>query len=200
MGSLRRTSLGRQFRTTLLLASVVAFVSFSSATPTWAHGNGETTEGYLLVQQALGHLAHNPTSAGIMLAMEKIDDALKTKDQAGVNVIQLQQARASLEAGQIKQGQALLQLSISQAMNHVKPASGEQTGTMIVLNPLPGRSGFTGGDWGFLILSILLLLLGAALAWRFRPPENVRALRQRFDPPTLRQAVTQPHISSEDGS
>lgn len=200
MGSLRITSLGRQFCTTLVLASVVALGSFSSATPAWAHGNGETTEGYLLVQQALGHLAHNTSSAGIMLAMEKIDDALKAKDQAGVDVAQLQQAKASLEAGQIKQGQALLQRSISQAMNHVKPASGEQTGTMIVLNPLPGRNGFTEGDWGFLIASILLLLLGAALAWRFRPPENVRELRQRFNPPTRMQEVTQSDVSSEDAS
>jgi hypothetical protein len=200
MGSLGRIFCGRHFGVTVLLASMVALGSFSSTASASAHGNGETTAGYLLVQQALGHLAHNTTSTGIMLAIEKIDDALKTMDQAGVDVAQLKQAKASLEAGQVTQGQALLQLSISQAMNHVKPAIGEQTGTMIVLNPLPGRNGFTAVDWGFLIVSILLLLLGVALAWRFRPPENVRELRQRFDPPIRMQAVTQPHVSSEDAS
>ncbi len=146
----------------------------------WAHGGDETKEGYLLVQQALGHLAHATKSQGIMPAMEKIDNTLMAKDQEGVNITEVQQAKIALEAGQIKQAQVLLQDSISQAISQFKPATGEQTGTTIVLNPLPGRGDLTTTDWVFLIVSILLLFLGLVLAWTFRPPENIGELRRKL--------------------
>ena len=167
----------------LLLTTALLFGGLLSASPAWAHGNDETMEGYLLVQQALGHLAHATGSEGIMPAMEKIDDALKAEDQEGVDVAELQQAKSALEAGQITQGRTLLQHSISQAISRFKPATGEQTGTTVVLNPLPGRGGLTNTDWGFLIVSIVLLLLGLTLAWFFRPPENIHELRQKLGTP-----------------
>ena len=52
--------------------------SFAVAETAWAHGEGEPEEGYLLVQQALGHLAHDTSAKGIDLAMEKVQDALDT--------------------------------------------------------------------------------------------------------------------------
>lgn len=173
----------RQLWKSLPLVVALLFGGLLSASPAWAHGNDETMEGYLLVQQALGHLAHATGSEGIMPAMEKIDDALKAKDQEGVNIVELQQAKSVLEAGHIKQCQALLQQSISQAVSQFKPAMGEQTGTTIVFNPLPGRDGLTNTDWGFLTVSTFLLLLGLALAWLFRPPENIRELRQKLSTP-----------------
>jgi hypothetical protein len=173
----------RQVWKSLLLVVALLFGGLLSASPAWSHGNDETMEGYLLVQQALGHLAHTVGSEGIMPAMEKIDDALKAKDQEGVNIVELRQAKSLLEAGQIRQSQTLLQQSISQAISQFKPATGEQTGTTIVLNPLPGRSALTNTDRGFLIVSIFLLLLGLALAWLFRPPENIRELRQKLSAP-----------------
>ncbi len=173
----------RQVWESLLLVIALLFGGLLSASPAWAHGNDETMEGYLLVQQALGHLAHATGSEGVMPAMEKIDDALKAKDQEGVNVAELQQAKTALEAGQIRQCQTLLQQSISQAISQFKPATGEQTGTTIVLHPLPGRGDLTNTDWRFLTVSIFLLLLGLALAWLFRPPENIHELRQKLSTP-----------------
>ena len=67
--------------------SVLAvLVTLALAAPASADGEGETTEGYLLVQQALGHLAHDTSHEGMALAMEKVEDALATEDQDGVDV------------------------------------------------------------------------------------------------------------------
>jgi hypothetical protein len=51
-----------------LLLAVAALVGVPAAG--WAHEDGESEEGYLLVQQALAHLAHTTSHEGIELAME----------------------------------------------------------------------------------------------------------------------------------
>lgn len=200
MGSLRETSGGRRHWTTLVLACVLALGSVLSASPARADAPGETTEGYLLVQQALGHLAHDTTANGIEAAMEKVNDALKTKDQQGVAVAEVEQAKTALEAGQVEQGRALLQKSITEAISQFKPAIGEETGTTVVPSALPGRGAFGSVEWGFLVVSVLLLLLGAGVAWRFRPQENVRELRRRLDPKAPVQTAAQPGAHAEDAS
>lgn len=164
----------------LLLVGLLTVGGVLSASPARANGTGETTVGYLLVQQALGHLAHDTSPDGVMLAMEKVDDALKTTDQAGVNVAELQQARDALAAGQVDQARTLLQSSITGALSQLKPATGEETGTKVVLSPLPGRGSLTAADFGLLTVMALLLLLGIGLAWRLRPADNIRALRGRL--------------------
>ena len=182
----RSTAPQKHRRTAFLLALAVAIGSSLSVTPAWAHGSGETEVGYMLVQQALGHLAHQIDKEGVMPAMEKIDDALRTTDQAGVDVAELKQAKMELMAGNIAQGRALLQHSIIQALSQLPPPTGEETGTKIVLDPLPGRGALTGTDWGFLVFSFLMILLGVGLSWRFRPTENIHELRQKLNPPGTR--------------
>ena len=176
----------RHLRTAVLLALAVAFGSSLSVTAAWAHGSGETEVGYMLVQQALGHLAHQVGNEGVMPAIEKIDDALRTTDQMGVDVAELKQAKMELMAGNVAQGRALLQHSITQALSQLPPPTGEQTGTKIVLDPLPGRGNLTGTDLSFLIVSILMIFLGIGLSWRFRPTENIHELRQKLNPPGTR--------------
>ncbi len=152
----------------------------ASAAPAWAHGAGETEEGSVLVQQALGHLAHEPNMAGVEAALEKIDDTLATKDQEGVNVAQVKAAQQALDAGKVEAGQALLQRSITEAVRQLRPATGEETGTTVVPSELPGRGSLNGLQWAFLGISVLLLLAGSALASRFRPVDNIAALRRRI--------------------
>lgn len=159
------------------LFSLVAVPSVASA-----HGEGEATEGYLLVQQALGHLAHDTTSTGIELAMEKVDDALATEDQEGVDVAKVEEAVGALEAGQVDEARGLLQDSITQALDGLPAATGNQTGTTLVVPGLPGRSGIDGQGWGFLVVSFALLLLGVGLAVRFRPQDTVGELRLTLSP------------------
>lgn len=166
------------------LAAVAAMgllVTFASAPAAWGHEEGETTEGYLLVQQALGHLAHDTSMSGIDLAMEKVGDALETEDQEGVDVAELEQGMAVLETGDIGQARILLQDSIEQATAALPQATGMQTGTHEVALELPGRPELRAQDWVLLAASALTLVLGAWLVFLFRPPDTVRALRTRLD-------------------
>ena len=163
-------------------------------------GSGETEVGYLLVQQALGHLAHDKTSSGMDGAMEKIGDVLNTKDQAGVNIAEVQQAKAAMEAGQAIQAQALLQHSITEAVSKLMPATGEETGTKVVSDPLPGRGALGSGGWAFLAASLLFLVLGSGLAYRFKPADTVGRLRERLGTPTYQQTIARPVAPSKDAS
>jgi len=183
-----------------LVAGVVVMGGLVSASPAWADQPGETQVGYLLVQQALGHLAHDKTSAGVDFSMEKIADVLKTKDKAGVNIAEVKQAKAALEAGQVVQGQALLQRSITEAMSKLPPAVGEETGTKVVADPLPGRGALGGTGLVFLAASLLFLLLGGGLAYVFRPAETVGQLRKRLGTPTYEKSSAQPAAPSKDAS
>ena len=160
----------------MLLASPVL------SAPASAHSEGETDVGYLLVQQALGHLTHDASPEGIDLAMEKVQDALDTKDHQGVDVAQVRKGMDALEAGDVAQARMVLQDSIRRALSDLPAATGTETGTTVVVSELPGRSGMHGQDWLFLIASVAVGLLGGWLAFRFRPTEAVHDLRSRFAP------------------
>lgn len=55
----------------LLVVVVILLLGVSAAAmPASAHGGDESKEGYLLVQQALGHLAHDGGHVGMDAAME----------------------------------------------------------------------------------------------------------------------------------
>ena len=181
-----------------LAASLVALTclvgALALAGPAWAHGDDETEEGYLLVQQALGHLAHDTGHEGIDLAMEKVNDALETEDQEGVDVPEVHQAMDALEAGRVDQARALLQDSISEALSEQARATGYQSGTTIVLLDLPGRRGLSGQGWSLLVASVALLVTGLVLAYRFRPRDSVAQLRRRLHRDTTTPASAEtPH-------
>jgi hypothetical protein len=173
------------------VAAIGLLATFASPSAAWAHGEGETTEGHLLVQQALGHLAHDTSMSGIELAMEKVDDALETDDQEGVDVAELEQAMAALETGDVGQARALLQDSIRHAMTALPPATGSQTGTNQVTPELEGRPDLRAQDWVLAAASALALLLGVWLAFLFRPHDTIRTLRTRL--------TTAPAPDSGDG-
>ena len=197
----QRVARGRRIWIRILVAGVVVVGGVTSATPAWAHaGSGETEVGYILVQQALGHLAHDKTASGMDSAMEKIGDVMATKDQAGVNIADVQQAKAAMEAGKAVEAQALLQHSITEAVSKLMPAVGEETGTKVVSDPLPGRGALGGTGLMFLAASLLLLVLGGGLAYYFRPSDTVGQLRERLGTPTYEKPSPQPVSSSKDPS
>ena len=183
MGRTRRQPASRGWRTALMATILVVLGGVASAAPAWAHGTGETKEGYVLVQQALGHLGHDGGKAGVDGAMEKIKDTLDTTDQVGVNIAQVKEAQMALDAGKVEAGRALLQKSITEAVSQIMPATGEETGTTVVPAEVPGRGSLNGLQWAFLGISVLLLLAGSALAQRFRPADNLAALRRRLAAP-----------------
>lgn len=201
MDTRKRVARGRQIWIRVLVAGVVVVGGLTSATPAWAHaGSGETEVGYILVQQALGHLAHDKTASGMDAAMEKIGDVMATKDQDGVNIAEVEQAKAAMEAGKAVEAQTLLQHSITQALSKLMPATGEETGTKVVSDPLPGRGSLGGGGWAFLAASLLFLVLGAGLAYRFKPADTVGQLRERLGTPTYQTAAAQSVASPKDAS
>jgi hypothetical protein len=157
----------------VLLATAV------SAGPAWAHGGGGgAPEGYVFVQQALGHLAHESGPRAVADAEASIGEALSATDQDGVDVAMVTQAQAELTAGQITAAQQTLQQSITAAVTALTPATGEETGTTVVGEPLPGRGSLTGTDWTFGAVSLLLLAAGVGLAALFRPAQNLAQLRR----------------------
>lgn len=185
-----------------LAAALVALTSLVGALalsqPALAHGDDETQEGYLLIQQALGHLAHDTSSKGIDLAMEKVNDALETEDQEGVAVPEVEQGMRALEAGQVDHARTLLQDSITAALAELPRATGYQSGTTVVLSELPGRSGLSGQDWALLGASIALAGVGLVLAYRFRPRDSVAELRRRMQLDATRAADAEsPRVEGE---
>ncbi|HZJ03241.1 MAG TPA: hypothetical protein VFE20_06120 [Thermoleophilia bacterium] len=153
---------------------------FVAAGPALAHGGEESEEGYALVQQAIGYLTNFSGEAAIEPAAEKVGDALATSDQDGIDVAQLEQAQAALEAGDAEQARSLLQESITEAVAGLPPATGEETGTTVISDELAGNDGLDGTDVGLLLGSIALLGLGVGLSWRFRPDDTVKVLRRRI--------------------
>jgi hypothetical protein len=179
----------------LLLASTV------SVGPAWAHGaDGGAEEGYVFVQQALGHLARDPGPKGVAAAQAKIQETLSAADQDGVDVALVRQAEAELTAGRTQEAQQTLQQSIADAVGALKAASGEQTGTTVVGTPLPGRGSLTGTDWALGVVSLLLLLAGVGFALWFRPAQNLAQLRRGLTatPVTGMDPATDPPSSPTD--
>lgn len=186
----RRQSASPGWRAALMATILAVLSGIASTAPAWADEPGETKEGYVLVQQALGHLAHDPSRAGVEAAMEKINDTLQTTDQEGVNIAQVKDAQIALDAGKLEEGRALLQESITEAISKIEPATGEETGTTVVPAEMPGRGNLDDLQWGLLGISVLLLLAGSALAASFRPKDSIRALRRRLEAPDPDSAGT----------
>jgi hypothetical protein len=180
MVSPRRRTGPRTLRRALLsialaLAATLGLTSAASAD----EGDSQMQEGYLLVQGALGYLAHEGARASD-IAMEKIDASLAASDQAGVDVNLVRQAKATLQAGDVATTQELLQKSIATAVSNLPRAVGEDTGTSTVPSDLPGRGPLSTLDWTLLALSVLLVLGGAAGALRSRPHDSIRSLQARL--------------------
>lgn len=129
-----------------------------------------------MVQQAISFLANEPDAKGTSEALVRVDDALNAEDQDGVDIPVLEQAKAALNAGNADGARPLLQSSIKAAVASLKPATGDETGTTIVVPPLRRNGSLSGSDWVLLILSLFVAVGGAVFSYRLRPPENLGAL------------------------
>jgi hypothetical protein len=167
----------RRQRRTLASVFLIAVASIVLvAGPAWAHGGQSATEGYVMVQQAIAYLVNEPGPKGTAEALVRVDNALAAKDQDGVDVPTVAKAQAQLKAGNADAARPLLQDSISAAIAALKPAVGDETGTTTVVSPLQGNGALTGMDSVLLILSVVVALGGAGLAYLFHPRENLAAL------------------------
>ena len=113
-------------------------------------------------------------------------------DHDGVDVAEVEQAKQALAAEQVDQARTLLQASIKQALADVPAATGEMTGTKLVLEPMSGHDGLAGRDWFFLGASAALLLIGFGLAAWYRPADTIGDLRGLLVGPTARHQAPRP--------
>lgn len=162
-------------RLALFAAFVLAPVTL--ATSAQAHGDDESQEGYVLVQQAMAHLAHGTGHDALEAAMEKVQDALDAEDQEDVDVAEVRHGMTALEAGRVDEARTLLQDAIAGAFVGRPLATGYETGTSVVAPTLDGRGSLGGSDWLVLALCGCLAGVGVWLSVRFRPHDSVSALR-----------------------
>ncbi len=163
----------------VLLLAVLVWL----AVPAWADEPGESDQASVLVRQAIALTVETPDDT--MQIQDKVEDALKVDDKEGVNTALVEQASSALAAGDLHQTRNLLERSIG-ARPHLSGgdvpairetstlgsgglATGEQTGTNVVTDPLAPRRAMGGGQWAALAASVLLWLLGGWLALRYRP-------------------------------
>jgi hypothetical protein len=170
-------------------AALVLWLLAAVALPARADEPGESDQASVLVRQAIALIVNTPNDMeGIE---DKIKDAQEVKNQEGVKIELVEQAGEALEQNDMHRVRSLLEQSIG-ARPHlggadVPPiretsslasgalATGEQTGTNVAIDPLEPKRGLDGGAWVMLAVSLGLILLGAWLALRWRPPRHREA-------------------------
>lgn len=160
----------------VVIAVLAVLGSVVIASPARADGGQSADEGYVMVLQALSFLVNDPGPDGTAQALVMVEDALEAEDQDGVDVPTLERAATALEAGRTEEARTLLQDSIAEAIASLEPAVGEETGTTVMLAPLPPRGALSVTDWIFLGLSVIVAAVGIVLAVIFRPHESLREL------------------------
>ena len=163
------------------LALLVMFVALAG--PAGANEPGASDESSQLVREAIALIVNTP---GDMEAIEdRIADAQTAPDQEGVDLALVAEAAAALPGGDMHVVRALLERSIG-AQPHVGTndplpigqsrgtpgmamATGAETGTDVVTDPLPPDRDRSGGDWLALAGLAVLAAAGVALAARLRP-------------------------------
>jgi hypothetical protein len=157
------------------------------AGPASAHEGEEGVAAVDDVRQAIAVIVNKPDDMETI--EDKIGDALASENTEGVDVALVKEAQEALEGGDMGKVRDLLQRAVGarpdlagsdvQPILHVPLALGEETGTTVVTDPLPGRGGLTSGDLTLLVVAGLVALAGLLFSVRSRPPDTVRALRQR---------------------
>jgi hypothetical protein len=173
-------------------------VVVGAARPAWPHQGEETTAARDLVRQGIALIVNTPDDT--MAIEDKISDALKSGNTEGVNLDLVQQAKTALDAGDLHRVRALLEVSIgaqphvsnvdvkpigetqapptgAEAEAAVRLATGEESGTNVVVDALKVDRHLDAGTWLMLVVAFAVVALGVALAVWFRPPVPMSSLR-----------------------
>ena len=167
-----------------LIGAFATLVLVLGATPAYAHTGEQSEEASQLVRQAIAIIVNKPSDR--MGIEDKINDALDSKVPEGVNLDLVRQAKTAFDAGDLHMTRGYLEESIG-ARPHLgsglpvaigqsppttsttEAATGEETGTNIASDPLVVHRHFDGRTTTMLVVAIVLLAAGAALAVRYRP-------------------------------
>ena len=186
----------RKGRPRRLVAGVLAalFAATVWIPPALAHGDEDEIPAADAIRQAIALIVND--SADMEAITDRISDALASDETTGVDVALAEQAMAALEADRMLRARRLLEraigartdlagigmrpiLQVPRGVVRVPLAVGLDTGTFVVTDEMPGRGQLTLADITLLVLAGLLGVAGLLLSVRLRPPDSIRALRQR---------------------
>lgn len=146
------------------------------------------------VLEAIAYVVNTPGDMDMIT--DKMKDAEESSDKQGVDIAQVEQAMQALEKNDMPQVRLLLEesvgaradlsgtdvrhvLQLPPGSSTVALATGQEPGTQIVTDELPGRSGWTATDSVLTAIAGVAAAGGAVLIWRYRPAHSVHALRQQ---------------------
>lgn len=154
----------------------------------WAHGE-ESDESAVLVEQAVALIANDAYEDQVA---ERVDDALMAPRKEGVDLAKVRTAQDLIEQPGYSQAvqrqvKVLLRDSLGgklpSAPKAGRPATGDETGTRVVLAELrPARGISDGGDAVLVGLAAAAIGGGLYLSRRLRPPHTLRQLEHRDRP------------------
>ncbi|GAA3803256.1 hypothetical protein [Streptomyces chiangmaiensis] len=167
------------------VAAAALLIPVAASGTAWAHGE-ESDESAVLVEQAVALIANNAYEDQVS---ERIDNALMAPHKEGVDLAEVRQAQDVIEqpgysAGVSRQVKGLLLDSLGgklpSAPKAGRPATGDETGTSVVLDEFrPARGISDGGDAVLLGLGVAAIAGGLWLSRRLRPPHTLRELEHR---------------------
>lgn len=158
----------------IVALSMAGLFVLGPAAPALAHGGEGDSPARDLVIAALSYLANKPADY-LDMAADKTDDALKAKDQQGVDLAKVKDAMMALDDHDPAKARTLLQASV-QPMD--EPATGMEPGTTVMHDPMPGHTDWAGSGVVYAVVSGLAVLVGLVFAVRWRPAESVAQLRE----------------------
>lgn len=186
------------WRLVLAESCVVVAVVALAGRPAAAHEGEESEEAGVLVRQAIALIVNTPDDK--MAIEDKIVDATKSDHREGVDVALVRRADAALEAGDLHRARALLEVAIG-ARPHMssalpldirtapaKPgsgtagvnlATGDEPGGGLADDPLAAARHLDGRMTTMLVLSLLAITIGVALAMRYRPVRTGKMTQER---------------------
>ncbi|MEU7397340.1 hypothetical protein [Streptomyces albogriseolus] len=183
----RRPALRRGPRVFLSGAVVAAALLIPVGVPgmAWADEE-ESAESAVLTEQAIALVANGADEDQVA---ERIEDALMAPDKEGVQLSKVREAQELVEepgysAAVSRQVKGLLLDSLGgklpSAPEAGRPATGDETGTSVVLDEFRPERGISDGG-GAVLLGLGAAAIGGGLwlSYRLRPPHTLRELEHR---------------------
>ena len=167
------------------VAATALLLPVAASGTAWAHGE-ESNESAVLVEQAVALIANDAYEDQVA---ERLDDALMAPHKEGVDLAKVRRAQDLIEepgysAAVSRQVKGLLLDSLGgklpSAPRSGRPATGDETGTSVVLDEFrPARGISDGGDAVLLGLGAAAIGGGLWFSRRLRPPHTLRELEHR---------------------
>ena len=160
----------------------------------FAHGDEGTVPARESVLQAIALVVNTPDDTAAIA--DKLTDAKDSNAPAGVNLAEVDEAMKALDAGNMPRVRTLLEaaigaksdlsgldvrhvLQVPAGLPVISLATGQETGTLVVTDELPGRGPLTAGDAALIAAAAVAAAAGILLSIRYRPTHSIHVLRSQ---------------------